>query len=570
MLKENKIKTPLNRILLITLFTVVFITLIVSLYIDSALEMEPLASNNYYSLETGWRIEKEGAVIEENAMLPYRVAGEVMGKRITLSRKLPSTFSHSHVCFSAYTSMTSLEVLIDGESIYDYHGNNTAWKRPVLGGHTAHFIYLPDNSNGKEITLVYNFTANNTISGLLDVPRIGTKTDLILQQLNGWPSIIFGFIFLFVGFLVTAVSFLYPHKVERDSLRYYGILEIALGMWVFTQTISKLLIFRNPVLPMNFSILALFLLPYALIQYVRTSYHVLDKKTFPFYVASLLFLAMYVVGGVSQYFGLFQYTDMLVLSGLFLALFIIILTSVLAVDYYKGNRTLKSFLAAIIVLLITVAAEEVLLVLDISLQNALILHAGMSISGVLLMIRTAKVIASERAISAKEQMLLELAFTDSLTGVRNRRSFDDFIDSVVNLEYSNNILGILMCDINGLKEINDYYGHTYGDAVLRDFALSLNSLLPEASIVYRIGGDEFIATIPNITSDQLELLCNNIFEVPKKSEAGEYSVAIGVRLFSASHTEDIITLIKEADKAMYECKARMKEGVSEPICKEAE
>jgi diguanylate cyclase (GGDEF)-like protein len=261
---------------------------------------------------------------------------------------------------------------------------------------------------------------------------------------------------------------------------------------------------------------------------------------------------------------------MLVLSGLFLVLFILSLTVVLSIDYYKGNRNLFSFLAAISVLLITVVTEEVLLVLDINIENALILHIGMSISGTILLIRTAKVIASERAISVREKMLVELAFTDSLTGVHNRRSFDDFIDSYIHEGNPDTVLGILLCDINGLKIINDYYGHSNGDAILRDFSRKLTSMLPQGSIIYRIGGDEFVATIPNITNEQLELLCKDVFDIPNKGDVDEYSVAIGVRLYSASHSKDIVTLIKEADKAMYECKAKMKEGLNEPICKTAE
>lgn len=221
----------------------------------------------------------------------------------------------------------------------------------------------------------------------------------------------------------------------------------------------------------------------------------------------------------------------------FLFFFILSLTVVLSIDYYKGNRDLSSFLAAISVLLVTVATEEILLVLDITLENALILHIGMSISGTILLIRTAKFIASERAISVREKMLVELAFTDSLTGVHNRRSFDDFIDSCNRERNPDTVLGILLCDINGLKIINDYYGHSNGDAILRDFSRKLTSMLPEGSNIYRIGGDEFVTTIPNITNEQLELLCKDVFDIPNKGDVDEYSVAIGMRLYCAPHSK---------------------------------
>ncbi|NCB00947.1 MAG: diguanylate cyclase [Spirochaetia bacterium] len=565
--KNRLITTSRLKRITYLLFFLVFLTLLVALYIDSFLSIEPLASPSYSTLDQSWSLKIDGKEVANDLTLPFSIKEDKKGKTVSISRNLPSTYEHSHICFSTTTSMASIEILVDGNSIYSFNGDNTFWKHPILGGKAIHFTYLPDDSMGKEITLNYNFTSNNSVSGRICAPQIGTKTDLILSHLREWPALLFGFIFLLVGSLALFGSFFYDHKTERASLRYYGLLEIALGMWVFSQTASKFIIIRNPVLPMNFSILALFILPYVLIQYVRTSYTIIEKKTAPFYLFSLVFLSMFVVGGVAQFTGLFEYSDMLIFSGLALVIFIVSVTVVLGIDYFKGNRDLKSFLAAISVLFITVLAEEVLLILDISLHSALILHIGMTICGVILLVRTASVIASVRSLSVKENMLLELAFTDSLTGVNNRRSFDDFIDTVIHGEVDIDILGIIMCDINNLKKINDLYGHSAGDSILREFSRGLQSHLPESSTIYRIGGDEFVAIIPNITSEQLELTCKKVFTLSSASHIELFSVAIGTRLFIKQHTSDIITLIKEADKAMYECKAKMKnEEIENTLC----
>ena len=551
-----------DKVFIFILFFVVAITLVVSLYFDSALVVEPLASKNLITFNKGWTLQVDGTVVEKNLTLPYFFKGEKVGKEITVSRLLPTSYSHSHICFSTTTKMSSFKLLIDDESIYSFSGDTSPWKKPVLGGRLPHFIYLPDDSMGKKITLVYDFSSNSNLSGNIDAPIIGTKTDLILYKLKEWPALLFGFIFLLLGFLVMVSSYLFAKKMETASLRYYGLLEIILGLWVFTQTPSRFILFRNPAMPITFSILALFLLPYGLIQYVKTSYTILDKKTEPFFKVSLLFLVAFVIGGISQLLGLFQYVDMLAISGLALVVYIITLTIVLGIDYRRGNRDLITFLLAISVLGITVLAEETLLILDITVDSAIILHTGMSISGVIFLVRTASVIASEKSLSVKEKMLLDLVFTDSLTGVHNRRSFDDFIDKVIHNENDIQILGIVVCDINGLKKINDKYGHSSGDSILMGFCRGLKGIIPDSSTIYRIGGDEFVVIIPHITQEQLDVLSLKIFEILESSPIKEYGVAVGTRLFIDQKTQDILTLIKEADKAMYECKARMKEKIA--------
>jgi len=554
----KSLRTKLQYVLIILAIAVLGI----SVWFDSYLETEPLRTGSSIPLENGWTLTGENGVLAENIQLPYVISGTTDEKTFTVSRMLPDKLPNSNAVFSVDTSMTSLEILLDGESTYSFSGSGTPWKKPILGGGFTHFVRLPDWAPGHELSMVMTYSSDNSFAGRIKVPYIGTKADLMLAQLKEWPSLIFGFIFIFVGIVCALVSLGLRGGKARNSLWYFGWLESALGAWVFTQNCSKLFIIRNPVLPMNFSIAALFLLPYLLIQYVRASYRVVDRKTNAFFSVSLLFIGAYIIGGIFQYSGLFEYTDMLLISGLALAVYIISLFTVLAVDYFKGNKELISFLTAVGVLFATVLAEEILLILNISVENAVFLHLGMSLCGAILLTHSARVISQGQRTRFREQILLELAYTDSLTGAGNRAAYEERIESLSRESDKIAVTGVLLCDINDLKPINDTYGHAEGDRILKDFAVYLVENMPAGSEIYRIGGDEFVAFIPNVTPEQLDMIADQISCRRFKNELCSYTVAAGTARCVSQKKTILTEVISDADAAMYARKAAMKEQPS--------
>jgi diguanylate cyclase (GGDEF)-like protein len=522
------------------------------------LETEPLRDRSQLVLDRGWRLSADSMVLASDVMLPYYIEGDVAGRTYKVTRRLPEQLPNSNASLSLETSMSSLEVYVDDRRIYTFTGDQTPWGRPVLGGGFTHFIRLPDWAAGREITLQMKFASNNTFAGRIKAPVIGTKSDQILSEMRELPSLAFGFLFLFTGLVCTLTALGLRKGIERDSLWYFGWLEIALGAWVFTQNCAKILIIRNPVLPMNFSLAALFFLPYVLIQYVGVSYHVIERKLKPFRYAASLFLAAYIAGGIGQYTGFFQYTDMLPAAGLALIVYIVALSTVLLVDYKKGNRELISFLAAAAVLLTTVAAEEVLLVMKIAVDNAVVLHLGMSLCGAVLLAHSAKVISQGQRTEFREQMLLELAYTDSLTGLSNRTAYENRVREISADTRRTTVVGILLCDVNDLKPINDSLGHAAGDQLLKDFAVRITDMLPYGSEIYRIGGDEFVAMIDGITEERLQMLSERITSTQFSISGCDYSVALGESLFRRGRHTSIDQIIKEADERMYMRKVGMK------------
>jgi len=554
------VKPPRSRLQFI-LIVLAAVVLTVSVYFDSYLETEALRTESPVPIEEGWTIAAEDGILEKNTQLPYSISGPVEGRTFTVSGRLPDAFPNTNASFSIDTSMTSLEILLDGKRIYAFSGDGTPWRKPVLGGGFTHFVRLPDWAPGHQLTMLFTFTSDNVFSGLIRAPLIGTQSDLMLAQLKEWPSLVFGFVFLFVGFVSVLVSLGLRRGKPRNSLWYFGWLEFVLGAWVFTQTCSKFIIMRNPVLPMNFSFAALFMLPYFLVQYVRSSYRVIDRKIRTFHHISLLFLAAYIIGGVIQYIGFFDYSDMLIYSGLALVIFIISLFIVLIIDYFRGNRELISFLAAIGALFAAVLAEEILLIFNIVIENAVPLHLGMSLCGALLLAHSARVISQGQRTQFKEEILLELAYTDSLTGAGNRAAYEEHAASIRRGTDDSASTGVILCDINDLKPINDTWGHAEGDTILKDFTAFLIETLPPDADIFRIGGDEFVAFITNVTAEQLDFLTDQISCRQFENEICTYTVAAGSAWYSSRKGINLDAVISEADVAMYACKTSMKESM---------
>lgn len=542
----------MQRILLL----LVVVMLCMACFLDSFLPIPALDNEPTTEWEGPWTIYEGETAIAKDVKLPYSIEGPLLGKTFTAAYRLPASFPNHNTAIAVNTSMSSLIVSVDGTSIYRFEGPKQGWARPVFGGSTPHFIRLDDAYQGKTLSLTFEYTSNNAFAGYIHEVRAGSKASLILTEFKEWPSLFFGFSLLLLGTLIALFSFAIQTKEEQKSFFYLAMILLALGGWVFSQTPSKFLLWRNPVLPMNFSFAALYTLPTFLTNYVIHSYPV-HRRIKHFKRISLLFLLMYIIGGLLQMTGIAQYTDLLLYSGLALALFLIALFTNLGCEYIKGNSRLSSFLLAFSCLLASILAEVVLLAMNIQLDSAVLLHFGMALSAVILFWHSIALVRQKTQQLSKEQLLQQIAYTDALTGVGNRASYDMEVERICNAGKLE-VLGILMMDVNNLKQINDTQGHKAGDNVLRDFGQRLSRLLPASATLYRYGGDEFIALIPKVDEDQIAKLADTVLDFFSSSGKVDYDVAVGYAVYIPKKKEKFAQVVSRADAAMYRCKSAMK------------
>lgn len=103
------------------------------------------------------------------------------------------------------------------------------------------------------------------------------------------------------------------------------------------------------------------------------------------------------------------------------------------------------------------------------------------------------------------------AATDSLTGLYNRRLFDEYLDKeLIRAKRYNEQLAVVILDLHKLKEVNDRHGHMRGDDVLKIAAVTLRTTLRASDFAFRIGGDEFALLLPQTDPEQAVTLCRRV------------------------------------------------------------
>lgn len=159
----------------------------------------------------------------------------------------------------------------------------------------------------------------------------------------------------------------------------------------------------------------------------------------------------------------------------------------------------------------------------------------------------------------KQQELLDLnekletlASTDPLTGLKNRRYFQEQLQKFTELsEQTGAALSLCIVDIDRFKSINDTYGHPVGDLVLTRLAQLLQEQSPEDAVVARFGGEEFVILLPGLDQEQALEAAERCRAATETTPLGDLriTISIGAATFAASESE--LSLLQQADQALY-------------------
>jgi diguanylate cyclase (GGDEF)-like protein len=166
-----------------------------------------------------------------------------------------------------------------------------------------------------------------------------------------------------------------------------------------------------------------------------------------------------------------------------------------------------------------------------------------------------------RALEEANSLLESISTTDALTGISNRRNFDEKLVH----EYSRSRrykskLSCIMFDIDLFKNVNDTYGHLFGDDVLRMIGRTLRKELRAHDIYARYGGEEFVILLPESGAHGAQKVAEKLrgliadTEVQKDAVRVKVSVSLGVAEFDPAKMKSGSDLVAAADKALYRAK----------------
>jgi cyclic di-GMP phosphodiesterase Gmr len=155
---------------------------------------------------------------------------------------------------------------------------------------------------------------------------------------------------------------------------------------------------------------------------------------------------------------------------------------------------------------------------------------------------------------AREQSLLRRATTDALTGLANRGALFEALAGAVGTG-----CGLLFCDLDGFKDVNDVHGHAAGDRVLRETAARLRALAAPDDVVARLGGDEFVLLRPVTDGPDLAALADAVrvaMEAPLDRALPDLRVTASLGVAVSLPGDSADELMARADSEMYRAKRR--------------
>jgi len=172
-----------------------------------------------------------------------------------------------------------------------------------------------------------------------------------------------------------------------------------------------------------------------------------------------------------------------------------------------------------------------------------------------------RIISLQRQIEAKNRLLEELALTDALTGLPNRRAVEEWscrqISGAKRHGYS---LWVALADLDNFKHVNDAFGHEAGDGVLKKFAEILKSNTRLSNMCGRIGGEEFLIVLTHADANQARVVVDRIRQTLHEhvfafgDQCINVTASFGISGSSGKLVPDFSTLLNQADRALYSAK----------------
>lgn len=568
-MKEKKNSNTLLTIVIITLtaaalcaiFSIIRTEVIMQGTKKEVIEPSELLENtsSMERMNTGWRVVYEDGT-SEDVTLPCSIK-TVAGQSIELRRNMSDARLIDAV-IGFDNNRYGIIISADGKRLYQANTTELSDQIKYTG---YRFVVIPRETN--EIEIKYTSSENGIyVLGEMEFGDIhDAKYEIIASELITIISLIF---FILLGLLFLGFLIYYLAKKEYKT-RFSCILVflICTVLWRSADSNLPVLVKIDQEVAGMVCYLALMILPIPMILFVM---HTIKGESRLLEVMTIIGALNVIVQTVLSLTGTVELQYMLVVSHILV--YVDIATCIMTLRknrlVYGGNRE-NNLIEAGVICLSLCAINAMLMYWTGSHENYKnSLVAGIIIFLILLFAATLSTNMKRRREEEQKiseaKIYKELATHDQLTGLKNRRAFEQKLRETEAEQQEANGAVLIMMDINGLKSTNDQYGHLAGDELIITTARLIESVYGNDGECYRIGGDEFVVVMnnPKNSVNYYSAMLNKKIAAHNETSRWKISIASGYSCMFKSTGErlSVSEWKQEADIKMYRNKVSMNTG----------
>ncbi len=550
-------------------FLPIFISVIIAVIIVIACSwfMDNKTAYNMKSLEDNWDISINDDIYQNISIKNFYITSSSpleKGDEIIMSITLPDIGYIPYPIILFKSQYTTLNCYIDEEKVYEF-GEREYLKEQFIGK-IYHIITLPRDYSGKKLTIKMTATEQNAFSHF-NIPVFGNQPDVEGELINSNLIVITTAVFIFIfGIILLFVSLLFATVIPRIITQILEALFcMNLGAWMLSYFNLLTLFYYTP-FETQIEFFTLYLIvPYCYL--ILMSLQGIRKKP-AFYAALILqsimtigiYIAHYVLNLHMRYaLPLYHITGII---GFFVLIYFMI-NNVKKHNLHPSDMVqmlgLTIFAIDMLLQLVVYSFDKVHITVPAFLNKTL-MSMGCLLFVICLLSNYLIYITQTYAHKKEYASLAHLAYADGLTDLPNRALSDKQLAELNNVKTDYCIISI---DLNGLKTVNDKFGHLTGDKYIKDFSKILTNTFEDNDFFARIGGDEFLAIIKDATGRDVPTILDRIDSALNVLNAiySEYhrSVATGFAYRHEVENGDSHEVYLLADQRMYENKKIMHE-----------
>lgn len=449
------------------------------------------------------------------------------------------------------TYLPEFQVFLDGESIYSF--SDTC----AVQGRSQHIIRLPPDSQEKLLTVRASGGSDSAAGqGRIGNAFLGEEHEVVLRLLRDNLYALFFTVFallLGTGILIAACWLRKGLSKEMlRSLASFGAFILTAGVWVLTDSELLLLVTNQVAVVALISFVSFMVMPAFLLRFIRFilgGKQIFDVLCGLFLLMAVAYLVNYLIQAVPGYLLLVP-THLLCICSV-----AVVIKTGLETLKKRKKREVRHMMEGFGLLSIFVIAALVLFVVNPVSGYSNLYCMGIFIFILYLMGAVLGHMYDQIKENADIAAYKNLAYMDAMTGMKNRAAYIEAQRQAENMTG----LSCIMLDINNLKRINDQYGHQAGDNAIITAACAIREAFGETGTCFRIGGDEFVVFLQDLSSEQIAAELDGMRQnLALWARTGGSSIDIAAGYAVRREGETVTGMVRRADAWMYREKQRMK------------